>query len=309
MVSGRSVTLKIYGLMEYGGSEVLKPIDAGKPVPGADQILIRVQATSVNNADLLTRKGAFHAAGGTFPIVPGLDATGIIEEVGSNVTNLKVGQRVIGFPNNGSYADYIVLEKNLAFPIPDEIPVDQAAACGLVSFTAHKLIAEYGRLQKGETLLIHGIAGSVGNVGIQIAKNLGASKIMGTVISEAEKQAALEAGADLVINVKEEGFAEAVNAFTDGNGADVILDPLGDKVTEESIQCLATYGRLVIFGNAGKYYDLDTKLLHPTCRSAVGFSIASTRKMRPDMLQSSADYIIPKMAEGKLRMCWISMYS
>lgn len=300
--------MKIYGIMEYGGPEVLQSIETDKPTPGPDQILIRVQATSINNADLLTRKGAFHAAGGKFPIVPGLDVTGIVEETGNNVTGLPIGQRVLGFPNNGSYADYVVLDKALAFPIPDSLSVEQAAACGLVSFTAHKLIAECGRLQKGESVLIHGIAGSVGNMSLQIARDLGASKVIGTVVSEEQKNAAEDAGADLVINVKEQDFAAVVNQYTDQGGVDVILDPFGDTVTEMSLQCLAPYGRLVIFGSAGKYFDVDTGLLHPTCRSIIGFSIASTRKMRPERLRPSADYILPRMADGRLNVTIAASY-
>jgi len=109
------------GLTEFGGPKVLKRITIEKPTPKEHQVLIKVQGVSVNFADIQTRKGSFHGSGAVFPIVPGLDAMGVVEAVGCLVKGIKVGERVIAFPHTGTYAEYVVADGNLAFPIPDEI--------------------------------------------------------------------------------------------------------------------------------------------------------------------------------------------
>lgn len=289
------------GLSEFGGPEVLKLMQLEKPAPGEKQVLIRVQGVSVNFADLQTRKGSFHGSGAVFPIVPGLDAMGVIETVGSQVTGIKEGQRVISFPHSGTYSEYVVADENLVFPIPEEIGFEQAAACPIVSFSSHMLLNKVAKLQGGETLLIHAAAGGIGTTAIQIAKSMGAGLIVGTVGSSEKIQEAMQAGADAVICHQTEDFVAKVNEFTGGKGADVILDALGGTYTTRGMDCLAHYGRMVVFGNAsGSYSDIGTRLLHSSCRSVLGYSSVTTRKMRPEWYADTAADVIRLMASGKL---------
>jgi NADPH2:quinone reductase len=292
--------LKAVVVTRLGGPDGLELRDAEKPIPAPNQVLIRVAATSVNFADIKSTYGNYHNAGEP-PFIPGLDAAGTIEWVGSKVKNFQVGQRVIAFPKNGSYAEYIVVEEPLVFAIPDAIDFEIAAACPTVSFTSYKLLANVARLEQGETVLIHAAAGGIGTTAIQLAKLLGAGKVIGAVGNLEKASAALEAGADHVISYG--GFAKKVNELTDGTGVDVILDSLAGAITEESLTCLALYGRLVNFGNAsGRAGQISSYDLHSSCRSVLGFSLGTTRNKRPELLQSAANAVLPFLADGRLRM-------
>ncbi|PEA55435.1 quinone oxidoreductase [Bacillus pseudomycoides] len=293
--------MKAIVVTAFGGPEMMKYKDVAMPSINANQVLIRVVATSVNFADVKSRYGK--KGSGNLPFIPGIDAAGTVEQIGSNVTNIKVGQRVIAFPVNGSYAEYVVANEELTFVLPDEIDFETAAACPIVSFTSYTLLTNIARLQQGETVLIHAAAGGIGTTAIQLAKILGAGKVIGTVGNEEKKKIALESGADHVICYKEENFVHKVNEITNGEGADVILDSISGTISEQSLQCLAFYGRLVHFGNAsGHIGTFQTKDLHESCRSILGFSFGTTRKKRPYLLQHTAEQIFPLLSNGSLQI-------
>lgn len=291
--------MKAVVIEEFGGPEVLKLKDVETPSPSTNQVLIRVEKTSVNYADIKNRTG--RKAKSNFPMILGLDLAGTIEEVGSGVESLKVGQRVIAFPSNGSYAEYAVANEELTFPIPDNIDFDVAAASPIVSFLSYKLLNDIGRIQKGESVLVHSAAGGVGTTAIQLAKILGAGLVIGTVGSEAKIKTALEAGADYVFTY--ENFSEAVLDITKGTGVDIILDSISGRITEESMNCLAEYGRLVHFGNSsGEVGHFKTKEVHSSCRSILGFSLGNTRKKRPYLLKEASDKVIKYLSNRDLKM-------
>ncbi|MDQ1145972.1 NADPH2:quinone reductase [Bacillus sp. SORGH_AS 510] len=286
---------------EFGGPEVMRYTDTDIPRVSPSQVLIRVEKTSVNFADVKARYGK--KGKGNFPFIPGLDATGVIVEVGSEVSHLHPGNRVIAFPANGSYAEYIVAEGVLTYEIPDSIDFTIAAACPTVSFLSYKLLAEIARMEKGETILIHSAAGGVGTTAIQFAKLLGAGTIIGTVGDESKVSVALKAGADHVICNKNDDFSRVVNELTDGKGVDIVLDSVAGEVTGQSLTCLAPYGRLVQFGNSsGLAGNFKTSDLHASCRSVLGFSLGTTRKKRPESLQSTAKEVLKYIKEGKLKL-------
>jgi NADPH:quinone reductase len=293
--------MKAIIVTEFGGPETMKYTELETPIVNPAQVLIRVEKTSVNFADIKSRYGKKGA--GRLPFVPGLDAAGIIEAVGSQVKHLQVGQRVITFPKNGSYAEYVVADENLTFALSDNIEFDTAAACPIVSFLAYKLLADVARIEQGETVLIHAAAGGVGTTSIQLARLLGAGKIIGTVGSETKAAAVLEAGADHVICYEKEDFAIKVNELTDGEGANIILDSISGPVSENSLNCLAPYGRMVHFGNSsGATATFKTQDLHASCRSVLGFSLGTTRATRPDTLRHTADRVLQYLAEGSLKI-------
>ncbi|WP_025844765.1 quinone oxidoreductase family protein [Paenibacillus ehimensis] len=290
--------MKAIQVTQFGGPEHMSYTDVDMPVIGPNQVLIRVETTSVNFADIKSRYGK---KGGTLPFIPGLDAAGTIEQVGSEVRRLQVGQRVIAFPHHGSYAEYIAADENLTFAIPDSLSFDTAAACPIVSFLSYKLLADIARLEPGETVLIHAAAGGVGTTAIQLAKLLGAGKVIGTVGSESKAGIALEAGADHVLSYAQGDFAAKVNDLTNGEGVNVVLDSIAGTVTEQSLLCLAPYGRLVHFGNSGgPAGNIKTSDLHASCRSVLGFSLGTTRSKRPHLLRGVAERVLPYLADGRL---------
>ncbi|WP_102027121.1 quinone oxidoreductase family protein [Salirhabdus sp. Marseille-P4669] len=293
--------MKAILVSKFGGPEVLKYVDIDIPTITDEDVLIRVEATSVNFADIKARQGK--KGKGKTPFIPGIDAAGVIEKVGANVSNLKVGDRVISFPKSGSYAEYAVASSELTFPIPDELDFETAAASPIVSFLSYKLLHHIARIEKGETVLIHAAAGGVGTTAIQMAKILGAGKVIGTVGSEQKVEVAIQAGADEVINYKEVDFARSVNELTNGEGANVILDSVAGSVSERSLHCLAPFGRIVQFGNSsGEVGHFQSKDLHNSCRSVLGFSFGTMRKLRPHLVKPTAEKVIPLLATGKLNI-------
>lgn len=293
--------MKAVVVTEFGKPEVLKYVDVEIPKYNANQVLIKVEKASVNFADIKSRYGK--KGKGQFPFIPGLDAAGVIVAVGSNIEQFKVGQRVVAFPTGGSYAEYVVANENLTFQLPDSLGFDVAAACPTVSFLAYKLLADLAKIEKGETVLIHSAAGGVGTTAIQLAKILGAGKIIGTVGNEKKASFARKAGADHVICYENENFAEKVNELTDGKGANIILDSIAGKVSEQSLDCLALYGRLIHFGNSsGEVGNFKTNLLHSSCRSVLGFSLGTTRNERPDLLKETAEKVFKLIENADLEM-------
>ncbi|KQU63533.1 quinone oxidoreductase [Bacillus sp. Leaf406] len=283
---------------EYGDVTGMYVEEVDRPVPGAGEVLVRVVKTSVNFADIKARRGG---KGNKLPFIPGLDAAGIVEEIGEGCRNVSVGQRVICFPDNGSYAEYVIAREVLVVPIPDEMNMTVAAASPVVSFLSHRLLTDVARMKKGESVLIHAAAGGVGTTAASLAKQLGAGLVIGTVGSEGKAQVARKAGVDEIILYKEIDFARRVNELTNGEGVDIVLDSISGEVTERSLTCLAPYGRLVHFGNAGgPPGNIQTIDLHSTCRSILGFSLGTTRKKRPETLQETAEAVIPMLTSGRL---------
>lgn len=285
---------------EFGGPEVLKYVEVTKPLVKPNHLLIKVEATSVNFADIKARYGNKDRQP---PFIPGLDVAGTVVEVGEGGEGFQVGQRVIAFPQGGSYAEYVVAHTNLTFEIPATVDFTTAAACPIVSFTSYKLLADVGRMTHGDTVLIHAAAGGIGTTAIQLAKLLGASTVIGTVSKEEKVATALEAGADFAINTSRENFVEKVLEITQEKGVDLILDSIGGRVTEQSLLCLAKYGRLVNFGNAsGETATIQTTDLTASCRSILGFSFGTTRKHRPETVRDTAKKVFEFLENGSLKI-------
>ncbi|TVX93829.1 quinone oxidoreductase family protein [Paenibacillus agilis] len=300
--------MKAIVVEQYGSTEHMKYVDVDLPSIHSKQVLIRVRRTSVNFADIKARHG--NKGKGKLPFIPGLEAAGVVEQIGQEVTSVRVGQRVIAFPHHGSYAEYIVADENLTFAVPDHIEDDTAGACGIVSLLSYKLLAEIARMEAGETVLIHSAAGGVGTTAIQIARAMGAANIIGTVGSAHKIEAAKSVGADYVLQYDSENFIEQVSQLTEGRGVDIILDSVGGEVTEKSMHYLAPYGRLIVFGNScGKYGELNTKDFHASCRSVLGYSFGTTRKERPESLREAAAPIFRLFEQGKLDINIGSRYS
>ncbi len=294
--------MKAIIVSQFGGPEVLRLADLPRPEPKPDEVLIRVVSSSVNFADVKSRQGRYHGAGQP-PFIPGLDTAGIVTAVGSLVRDIGIGSSVVAFPNGGSYAEYATASRDLVFPIPSNMNWDTAAALPTVAFTSYKLLKDVGRLQAGETLLIHAAAGGVGTTAIQLARILGCSTIYGTVSDDDKRSAAKAAGADHVINYRDRSFVQEIRELTQGRGVDLILDSVGGSVSEDSMEILAPFGRLVHFGSAsGRVGKIRVSDLHATCRSVLGFSLGTVRAARPQILKPVAEAVLSYVISGQLTM-------
>jgi NADPH2:quinone reductase len=238
--------MKSIRLHQHGGPEVLKYEEAPVPAPGPKEALIKIAAIGVNFIDVYHRTGLYKMAP---PFTPGSEASGVIESVGSEVTDLRPGQRVAFASVLGAYAEYVVAPAWRLVPLPDKISFDSAAAAMLQGMTAHYLTHSTFPLKAGQTCLIHAAAGGVGLLFIQMAKHLGA-RVIGTVSTAAKAQLAKEAGADEVILYTQQDFETEVRRLTNNRGVEVVYDSVGKTTYEKSLNCLAPRGCLVCFGQS-----------------------------------------------------------
>lgn len=283
---------------EFGDVNVLNYSDAEIPTIGSNDVLIKGSYTSVNYADIKKRLG--NKGKGNFPLILGLDVAGTVEAVPPNST-FSVGDRVIAFPKNGSYAEYVVANEKLVFKIPNHLEFEQAAAMPTVAFLSYILLHEIGQVKKSDTIVIHSAAGGVGSVLIQLAKLAGIHKIIGTVGTLDKESYVKNIGADVVCNY--ETFIEEVLKETSRLGANVIFDSVAGEVTSRSLDCLAYYGTLVQFGNSsGKAGTIKTSDVHSSCRNIKGFSLGTTRKRDPERLKPIAEKVIELFASNKISL-------
>lgn len=301
--------MKAIQVTAFGGPEVLKLVHLAIPDPGPGQVRIKVLATSVNFADIMTRQGRYHNAGNP-PLIPGLDVAGIIDAVGPDTADWQPGQRVIAFPTSGSYAEYVIADAVTTYPIPDSVSVEQAAAFPTVGVTSYELLTKVVHLQPTETIVIHAAAGGIGTTAVQLARKLGANLIIGTVSSDEKVDAAKEAGADAVINYVQDHFSDRVLELTDGRGADVILDSVSGPIFTQSLDCLARFGRIAVFGSSsGAPGHIESFDLHGSCRSVLGYSMGTTRRYRPETLRPSVEKALSFLASGELKMRVTASYT
>ncbi|HEY5408245.1 MAG TPA: NADP-dependent oxidoreductase [Ginsengibacter sp.] len=233
--------MKAIQIHEFGGPEVLKYEDAPKPKPGADEVVIKVFATSVNPIDWKIREG--HAKGKfpiKFPLIPGWDVSGEIDEVGSNILNFRKGDEVYSRPDptkNGTYAEYVVVKANLINLKPQSIDHEKAAAVPLAGLTAWQALFDYGKLQQGQKVLIHAASGGVGTFAVQFAKWKGAY-VIGTTSKE-NMDFVKKLGADKVIDYKNEKFEEKLKNI------DLVIDLIGGDTQKRSLKVIKRGGRLI----------------------------------------------------------------
>ncbi|WP_203338921.1 quinone oxidoreductase family protein [Planococcus beijingensis] len=297
--------MKAIVVRETGKPDVLELQEVERPKTAADQVLIRVEAISVNFADIKARQGQYHGVAADAVFTPGLDCAGVVVEAGADAKRFKTGQRVMAFPSGGSYAEFVVAPESLVYPIPDGLSSEAAAASLTVGVTAYNAIRKMARLEQGESILIHAAAGGIGSTAIQLAKLFGASRIIGTVGSDEKMEKAKSFGADEVINYRTDDFVEKINKLTNGKGVDVILDTVAGENFEKSLKCLAPFGRIVSFGHAndGSVPGIaKTDDLHSSCRSVIGYSTGTYRKHRPEFLREGTERITEYLLQKQLEI-------
>jgi NADPH2:quinone reductase len=230
-------------IREPGGPDVLVPADRPTPTPAAGELLVKVAAAGVNRPDLFQRLGRYPPPPGITDI-PGLEIAGTVEAIGAGATRFKKGDAVCALVAGGGYAEYCVAPEPQCLPAPRGLDLTAAAAIPETFFTVWTNVFERGRLQKGESLLVHGGSSGIGTTAIQLAHALGA-RVFATAGS-AEKCAACERlGAERGINYRDEDFVAVVKGATDGRGVDVVLDMVGGEYFARNIDALAVEGRLV----------------------------------------------------------------
>ncbi|SOC42746.1 quinone oxidoreductase family protein [Ureibacillus acetophenoni] len=283
---------------EFGDANVLTYSDIDIPTIAEHEVLIKAVYTSVNYADIKKRIG--NKGKGKFPLMLGLDVAGVVQEVAPG-SPFSVGDRVIAFPKNGSYAEYVVANEKLVYKIPDNLPFEEVAAMPTVSILSYMLLYEIGHVKTTDTIVIHSAAGGVGSMLTQLAKLMGVHKIIGTVGNLDKAPYVKSLGADMVCTYKT--FTEQVLIETANVGANVIFDSVAGDVTQRSLECLAFYGTLVQFGNSsGNAGTIKTSDVHSSCRNVKGFSLGTTRELDPERLLPAAEKVIDLFATNKISL-------
>ncbi len=249
--------MKAIILNSFGGPESFELLDVPKPVPQAGQVLVRVHATSINPLDYQVRRGDYRELV-PLPAITGHDVSGVVEAVGPGVTRFSPGDEVWYTPQifdgPGSYAEYHVASENIIGKKPGSLSHLEAASLSLVGGTAWESLVVRAALRVGESILIHGGAGGVGHVAIQLAKAVGAKVF--TTVREDNFEFARSVGADVVIDYRKEDYLSAVMRETDGRGVDVVFDTIGGDTLSSSPNVLAQLGRVVTIVDIAKPQNL-----------------------------------------------------
>jgi NADPH2:quinone reductase len=292
--------MKAIRIHKFGDTEdVLQYEDVPMPEPEADEVLIKVEAASLNRADLSLRKGAYRISPDQLPVIPGREFAGTIEKLGADVNEFKTGQRVVGYPSLGGYAEYAVASTSEVRPVPEGVTSAQAAAVPTVFLTAWFGLLTDGALKSGEWLLVQGGSSGVGTAAIQIGKHLGA-KVIAATGSEEKARRLRKLGADVAIDVSQTDFLPEVMRVTKNRGVDLVLEMIGGEVYQKSLQALAPGGRLVSIGGAfGSIPDLPPALSEG--RKATRFSITNYLKAKPEDFKQ-LDQILKLVAEKKFQV-------
>lgn len=241
----KELIMRAMVITDFGGPEVFEQREVDKPIPKLRQVLVKVLATSVNPLDYQTRRGDYKALV-QLPAIIGSDVSGVVEAVGGAVTDFKVGDEVYytpqTFSGDGSYAEYHVADESIVARKPSNISHLEAASLTVAGGTAWEALMVRGKLQVGETILIHAGAGGVGSIAIQLAKAVGAYVF--TTCSNQNADFVNSLGADCVIDYKSEDYVEVVNRVTSGKGVDFVLDTVGGDTIERTPFVLSEFGRL-----------------------------------------------------------------
>jgi NADPH2:quinone reductase len=273
--------MKAIRIHKFGPTEeVLEYEEVPVPEPKAGEVLIKVEAASLNRADLGLRKGTYRISVDALPLIPGREFAGAAERLGTGVNEYHVGERVVAYPSLGGYAEYAVAKTSEVRPVPNGVTSAQAAATPTVFLTAWFGLLTDGNLKAGEWLLVQGGSSGVGTAAIQIAKHLGA-QVIATSGSEEKCRRLRQLGADVTIDISQTDFLPEVMRVTHDRGVDVVLEMIGGEVYQKSLQALAPSGRLISIGGAfGPIPDPPPVLAQG--RLATRFSITNYLKAKPE---------------------------
>ena len=230
---------------KIGGTDSIQIVEEKLDLPKENQVKVRVHRAGINFADLMMRQGLY-GSNPDFPFTPGYEASGEIIDLGKEITNLQLGQRVIAMTGFGGYSEEVIVDSNRVVPIPDNISFDQAAAMPVTYGTAYHMLVHLGGLKKGDSVLIHHAAGGVGTAAAQICQAYGAGLIIGTA-SESKKEFVESLGMRFV-NRDREDFVKVCKDMTNGKGVHQAIDPVAGKHLMRSYNALRNGGKLHCFG-------------------------------------------------------------
>ncbi|GBD24610.1 2-haloacrylate reductase [bacterium HR29] len=286
-----------------GGPEVLEVREVADPVPGPDDLLVRVRAAGVNRADILQRMGGYPQPGPRGPHeIPGLEFAGEVLEAGWRVEGFRPGDRVMGLLAGEGYAELVSVNARHCVLVPPSLSWEEAGGTPETAITALDALLQCG-LAPGERVLIHAVGSGVGTHALQIAKMMGASLVLGTAGSDEKLARARELGLDVGINYRTESFPDVVREATEGRGVDVILDVVGASYLDENLRSLSPKGRMIVVGLlGGSKAELDLGMLLRGRLQVRGTTLrARPLEEKAAAVRAFERMVLPHLASGRIR--------
>jgi NADPH:quinone reductase len=282
--------VKAVQITEFGGPEVLELVDLPKPAAGPGEALVRISRTGVNFADTHATRNDYLAKQ-SLPLVPGAELVGTTED----------GRRVAAIVPSGAYAEYICVPESSLVPIPDEVDDEQAAGLLIQGLTADAILRISANLQPGESVAVNAAAGGTGSLAVQVARSIGAGRIIAMASSPDKRELTLGLGADVAVDSRSESLKEDLIEANGGEMVDVILEMAGGDAFEQCLSALAPFGRLVTFGIASSEENrVRTGSLMRHSRAVIGFWITHLLA-RPDLVKPGLERVLGAAAAGELK--------
>jgi NADPH2:quinone reductase len=290
--------MKAIRIHQRGAPEVMCLEEIDTPTPQEGQVLIQVAVAGVNYADVGQRKGTYPNLV-ALPTTLGSEVAGTVVACGPGVTAPPVGARVVSLVEGG-YAEYAVAEAKRVIPLPEGISFAQATPIPIQGQTAYLLLEKAARLRPGERILIHAASGGVGSLAAQLASHFGAGAIIGTANTPEKLEFIRALGVHAAINTDEADWVEQVMHATQGQGVHVILDSIGGSTAQQSLACLAPFGRMVVFGSLSDApTPMIAQMLIPRCQAIIGYN--TVIQPLEDQMRVSQD-LLRLMASGQVRV-------
>lgn len=285
---------------EFGPPDKLVVEEIQSPSVTGGEVKIRVRACGVNFPDVLMIQGLYQMKP-SFPFSPGLEVSGDVIEVGAGVDHINVGDRVIGTMMYGGFAEEVVVPAAMVLPMPDNMSYEHGAGFPLVYGTSHVALAHRGKLQTGETLLVLGAAGGVGLTAVELGKLMGA-KVIAAASTPEKLSLTQDYGADEIIQYTTENLRDRVKELTNGQGANVIYDPVGGDMFDMAVRRIAWEGRYLVIGFAsGRIPELPANIPLLKNSSIVGVFWGAYLMNAPSVIMQSFQQLLGWYAEGKLK--------
>ncbi len=284
--------MKAIQITEFGGPEVLQHVDLPDPEPSDGEVLVRVARAGINFADTHQSRDDYLAPQ-QLPMIPGMEISGTTPD----------GRRVAALLAGGGYAELVSVPEANLVPVPDEVSDDQAAALLLQGLTAWATLKVSAHLEPGESVLVHAAAGGVGTLAIQLAKRMGAGRVIGVASSEDKRELARRLGADATVDSNADYLEAAILEANGGKPVDVVLEMAGGNAFEASYAALAPFGRVVTYGIASREpNELNTGEMIRSSRGVIGFWLVQMLAHRQDLLREGIGELLAALASGELEV-------
>jgi NADPH2:quinone reductase len=299
--------MKAIQYSQFGDRSVLQYLDLPEPVAKEDQVLIDVIASGVNYVDIRERQGVYQrpethvGSDKLLPRISGLQVTGRVREVGPQGDTTLIGKKVVAELNGGGYAQVVAAPASSTVVVPEGVDDIKLAALPTQWLTAWLMLNASTQLKTGESILIHGAAGGVGSIAVQIAKVMGAGLVIGSASTPEKREFVQRLGAHAAVDYSTSGWVEEVLRISEGKGVDVILESIGGDIFEKNFECLAKFGRHIIFGSTrGPGQPVPPRQLMAKSQAMIGIYLP-VYFARPDLIRKGLEDMVEKFVSGAIQ--------